>query len=326
MRILIIGTGVIGSTYAWQLSNAGYDVTVLVKEEAVDFFRKDGIQIEFVDKRYKKRITGKLIFRPALITIKEMTGEFDFILIPVQRQQIGKILVDIGDKVSKSTIVIFQNNWKCSEEIDELLSNKQYVYAFPHMVGGSRDGKTVKTIIFNEGNTRIGEKNNACIYSERINKLFEILERSGMRPKITENIEHWLITHYIQQSSGIGIFLKYGSPLNVVKSYKRLGELIEVGREGLQVCEKRGINARKISPIKFLYYPKWLIVLVLKMMFKDEDEKSMLGGHMKNGLEEMIVGYEEVLSEGKQRGLAMKKWESYHEFVKEAKKHIGYQQ
>ena len=30
MKILILGAGVISTTYAWQLSNAGYDVTLTI--------------------------------------------------------------------------------------------------------------------------------------------------------------------------------------------------------------------------------------------------------------------------------------------------------
>ena len=33
MKILILGAGVIGTTYAWQLSNAGNDVTLFVRAE-----------------------------------------------------------------------------------------------------------------------------------------------------------------------------------------------------------------------------------------------------------------------------------------------------
>lgn len=42
MRILILGAGVIGTTYAWQLSNAGQDVTLLVRKTNLEMVRKEG--------------------------------------------------------------------------------------------------------------------------------------------------------------------------------------------------------------------------------------------------------------------------------------------
>ncbi|MFZ5986528.1 MAG: ketopantoate reductase family protein [Bacillota bacterium] len=318
MKLLIIGTGVIGSTYGWQLSKAGYNVTLLVKKEVEDLYKNQGITIEFVDKRQKKRIEGKEVLHLNVDSLEGIDDDYDFVFVPVQRQHIIETLKEISGKLQKSTIVIFQNNWKCSEEFEEILQKEQYIYAFPHMVGGTRENRMIKTIIFGDGNTRIGAVDNSN--SDKVNSLYEILKEAGMRPKITENIEHWIISHYIQQSSGIGVFLKYGSPTSVVRSYRRISELIDVAREGLKVCEKRGINARKISPINFLYYPKLLTVPMFKRMFSDDDELFMIEGHMKNGLKEMVTGYEEVLQEGKELGLKMNKWESYSSYVSNAKK------
>ncbi|MFZ5353124.1 MAG: ketopantoate reductase family protein [Bacillota bacterium] len=317
MRLLIVGTGVIGSTYAWQLSKAGHNVTLLAKAHTVEMYKTQGLTIEFVDKRGKKRVQGKEAFCPNIISLYELQDEYDFVFIPVQRQQIINTLNELKEKIRKSTIVIFQNNWKCSEELVNVLPKEQYIYAFPHMVGGTRDNGTIKIIIFGDGNTRIGEPDNSD--TERIRKLYEILEQAGMRPKTTVNIEDWIITHYIQQSSGIGVFLKYGSPVDVVKSCRKISEMIDVAREGLKVCEKRGINPRKISPINFLYYPKLLVIPMLMMMFNDDDELFMIEGHMRNGLEEMKTGFIEVLDEGKRLGLIMEKWESYYSYVKNHK-------
>jgi len=45
MKILTIGAGVIGVTYAWQLQKAGYDLTHLVRKHKIDLYKTEGIQI-----------------------------------------------------------------------------------------------------------------------------------------------------------------------------------------------------------------------------------------------------------------------------------------
>jgi 2-dehydropantoate 2-reductase len=50
MKTLIVGTGVIGATWGWALSEAGIDVTHLVRPGRKDEF-KDGVTLELRDGR-----------------------------------------------------------------------------------------------------------------------------------------------------------------------------------------------------------------------------------------------------------------------------------
>ena len=52
MKILIFGAGVIGITYGWQLSEAGQDVTLLVREGKKAAY-ENGIAIHCRDERSK---------------------------------------------------------------------------------------------------------------------------------------------------------------------------------------------------------------------------------------------------------------------------------
>ena len=46
MKILVYGAGIVGSTYGWQLSETGHDVTVLVKKGKKQIIEKTGINVE----------------------------------------------------------------------------------------------------------------------------------------------------------------------------------------------------------------------------------------------------------------------------------------
>jgi 2-dehydropantoate 2-reductase len=41
MKILVLGAGVIGTTYAWQLSKAGHEVTLLVRKPNREKIERD---------------------------------------------------------------------------------------------------------------------------------------------------------------------------------------------------------------------------------------------------------------------------------------------
>jgi pyruvate/2-oxoglutarate dehydrogenase complex dihydrolipoamide dehydrogenase (E3) component len=49
MKILMLGGEVIGTTYSEQISNAGYDVTLLVRKPNREKIERDGIHIRCKD-------------------------------------------------------------------------------------------------------------------------------------------------------------------------------------------------------------------------------------------------------------------------------------
>jgi len=51
VKILVIGAGVIGTTYGWQFARAGYDVTHFVRSGKLERYRSGGIRVNCVDMR-----------------------------------------------------------------------------------------------------------------------------------------------------------------------------------------------------------------------------------------------------------------------------------
>ena len=67
MKILILGAGVIGTTYAWQLSSAGHDVSLLVRKSKREQMDKDGIRIRYRDERKKKSEPMEVAYHPGVV-------------------------------------------------------------------------------------------------------------------------------------------------------------------------------------------------------------------------------------------------------------------
>lgn len=313
MRILIIGAGVIGVTYAWQFSNTGYDVSVYVKKEKQDFYIKNGFIINSVDLRDKKKIEDKVIYKPKLVTEISSENKFDLIIVAVQKTQLNSV-ISILKNNSNSLVMFFSNNWIGVKELTNVLNKNNVLFGFPHMVGGGRKENVINSIIFGgSSRTMLGEIDGKV--TERLLKIKEIFDNSNMKAKISRNIIDWLITHYIQQSSGIGIFLKYENPRNVLNDKYKLIEMCLIAREGLNVCKKMGIKTKRIFPINFIYLPKNLVAFLFKKMFESEDELAMIEGHMEHGINEMIYGFYEVLKTGEQLNVDMPLWKKCKKYV-----------
>jgi ketopantoate reductase len=66
MKILILGAGVIGTTYAWQLSNAGQDVTLFVRKANLERIKKEGSPFDVRMSVRRKLLQWRLlIIRPS---------------------------------------------------------------------------------------------------------------------------------------------------------------------------------------------------------------------------------------------------------------------
>jgi len=148
MKILIYGAGVVGCSYGWQLSKAGCDVAVLVRKEQKELVQKDGIRIICSDFREKART----------------------------------ILPSLSKSAGKANVVFFQNNWDVFTEIDKYLKPEQYFFAFPFMVGGGKEDKSIHCAIsgLKYSNTPLGEKDGRT--TPRVEKLSIILDKANLKP------------------------------------------------------------------------------------------------------------------------------------------------
>lgn len=184
MKILIYGAGVVGCTYGWQLSKAGCDVAVLVRKEQKELVQKDGIRIICSDFREKTRKDTDIIFKPTVIDELSSNNDFEYIIVSTNKLQLSTILPSLSKSAGKANVVFFQNNWDVFTEIDKYLKPEQYFFAFPFMVGGGKEDKSIHCAIsgLKYSNTPLGEKDGRI--TPRVEKLFIILDKANLKPQI----------------------------------------------------------------------------------------------------------------------------------------------
>jgi 2-dehydropantoate 2-reductase len=81
MKILIYGAGIVGCTYGWQLSEAGCDITVLVRPDKKESIEQEGITINCSDFRSGTKVVKEIVFRPKAIVRLLADNDFEYIIV-----------------------------------------------------------------------------------------------------------------------------------------------------------------------------------------------------------------------------------------------------
>lgn len=98
LRILVVGAGATGGYFGGRLSEAGRDVTFLVRQHRAEQLSADGLQI--VSEH------GDVTLRPTLITAGRIDGPYDLILVTVKAYALEQALTDFGPAVGPDTLIL----------------------------------------------------------------------------------------------------------------------------------------------------------------------------------------------------------------------------
>jgi 2-dehydropantoate 2-reductase len=315
MKILVLGTGVIGTTYAWQLSQAGADVTLWVRPERKQEIEQDGLSLDCIDLRRGRRV-HHTIYRPAVIDTRTPANGYDLILVSVSADKLTAALVLLGEQAGKTDIMFFQNIWSGLDIFDRSLDAGQYFFGYPFMAGGGRDAEGIQSVIFGHSlaATMLGEKDGRI--TPRIKKVAHLLAKARMAPRLSRQIVPYLWTHYVWAASSVGAYLKAGSFEAFVGSQQMVRESYLAMREGFAVCKERGADVRRVFPNNlFALLPLPLLVPYSQRLYNTPEMKRMFDGHIQHSPGEMGCMYDDLLTTGKLFGLEMPIYQSFQPFV-----------
>lgn len=303
MKILIYGAGIIGCTYGWQLSKAGHDITVLVRENKKKLIEENGINIHCTDYRGRTKQIEQIIFHPKVIDNLSPDNDYEYIIVSVTCIHLKEILPILSRSAGKAHILFFQNMWNDFDEISNHLSPNQYFFGFPFIAGGGRDAKSINSIISGSkySKTMLGEMDGKI--TPRIQKIAKVMESANMKPFISEQIVNWLMPHYaFIVGISVGIIKTGGTMKSFIEDREVIKDAIMAIREGFHICSVRGINPKKEKVNKLYYLPLFISIPVVKKIFKDESMRLMFEGYLKNSSDEIRKMLESVIESGEKYG------------------------
>ncbi len=306
MKILVVGAGVIGSVYAWQLAEAGHDLTMLVRPGTREAFAQ-GIQIYCVDERTKPKKESVALFSPEISDDWSAVGDHELILVCVRAHQVDALLPGLATVAGAADILFMSNNWWGDEPMRRLLPAGRYLFGLSRLVGGWRKEGRVECIIFAgpQMSTMLGEGDGRD--SSRLRGLVGLFGQAGLRPQVSRDILGWLATHYVEYLGAVGGIREAGSAAAFAHDRSLVRRAILATREGLDICRARGIDVKRSAPFNLRLYasPLWLIVPLGQMQYRAANIQQFFEENIANGMPELSEQYQNVVSEGRRLGVAI---------------------
>jgi ketopantoate reductase len=286
VRILIVGLGVIGSTYGWALSEKGIDVTHFVrkgrKEKA-----QSGIFLDIYDTRPHHVEFQKITYEPHLIEEIAQGDHYDYVIVPTRHYQSAVAVSDLKDQLPDSVFFMFTANWEGPQAIDALLERSRYLWGYPASTGGFHEG-VLRTNISPRFRIGILEGGNPV----HLQKLLELFAQADFNGEKKDNIIEWLWVHFAVAAGSIGTALESGGLKNLIDKGKE-GEEKFLGciQDTLRAVEKRGIKLSQYEEAVPFINPETTHPFQLlkdRLLQTPWGQRVLQCGHLQNNQEEMI--------------------------------------
>lgn len=274
MDILIIGLGVIGTTYASVFKEAGHNVEHYIREGSD---KKDitNIEVTLLDGRKSSKgiqVKNKYTVNP------HSKKEYDMIFVSISQGKIANVMEIVRKEAFKGTVLLCCNLWYDKQYLDKIMQGYDYILAFP-VAGGcikiKREGLVTKAeldcCLFDH--FMIESKNKTTISNyEAISNLFN---SSNIKLENPYNMLEWIWIHMAINASVISVIGKNGdindsitSVHKLMNSLKLLATTIKTIRETTKIAASRGINMKHYRNELWVYkLPAQLSAIFMKRMF-----------------------------------------------------------
>ena len=303
MKILTIGTGVIGTIYSWVLTNQGHNVTHYVRKGKPANLNPR-ITIDMLDRRrgYPKR--SLLPYTYQLTETLTSDNDYDYILIAVRVCQLEELLKNISGTTGKACIVIFTGNWSGADFIEKHLPKGSFLFADP-IAGGTFHGQTLVAAI--NDSLPMGEING--IMTDRLTKLENVFDSAGIKVVHPKDILQW---HWLQFALNAGMWPALVRAKNIkaiIKDQSLIDDIFHCTAECINVCVKRGVNINEYPEIKPYASSGKFKVFFMKHVFpfilEHSEYHRRCMAHALDDPKEIKTFYDNVLNTGRELNVKM---------------------
>ena len=289
MKILVYGAGVIGSVYAARLHEAGYDITLLARNEHYANLNQNGIVIRNV-------LTGKqTTIKVPLTRQLETTDLYDLIIVTVRLDQLESVVPVLKDNHVSPLVMFMLNNPDNIEILTNELKQKHVILGFPG-IGGSLKNNIIDYIQIKQQQTTIGEingENSVCI--REIKMLFE---KAEFKVSISSAIKAGLKIHAVFVACvSASIIKENGDSVQLGKKRSSIIMMVKSIREGFIVCKTLGMPIVPANlKIIFLIMPQWFSILYWQKAMQGEVGTLAMAPHANKAKSEMQLLAKKVLT------------------------------
>jgi Ketopantoate reductase len=308
MKILIVGTGVIGSLYGCALSEK-HDVFHYVRQEKLKKSDLNKITFDFIDERQDKKrqnTTGSYTYH----CVADAKSNYDLIIVPVKTYQLIEVLQTLTAQAPKANYLLMTLDWNMSGEYNRLLEKSHYILGYAGGGGTFRQNQ----LWANLGNDiMLG-----ALYQEQkplLNRVTEAFKSCGIIPNIEINPLHWLWVHNVGSAPLAPALVKYRNMNRLLKDKKLLKISFIAMRECYKICEKRGVNLKEYGEVKMMSIPLFILCPMFRMNFTKNPVMQRYTAHAVDSIDEMVQNFKDIFETGRSLGISMPAMQSLVELV-----------
>ncbi len=256
-RVLIVGAGVVGSTYAAHLAHWGMEVTLLARGQRLENLKTQGLRWQDA-LLHRGRVT-----RINLASTVAPGNDYDLVIVAVRYTQTPEALDLVRPLAADTPILVMQNNPVGAAPVCERLGQPHVMLGFP-ATGGALIGGLVRSLPLWMGATVIGESDGA--ETQRLRQTASLLRRAGLRVEIQRNMPAWLATHAAKIVALAGCAYKNGGRLRALADRPgQVGLYLAAVREAYAVLRANGIPITPRSEERMFAWPTWLAAGALRL-------------------------------------------------------------
>ncbi len=231
-RILVYGAGPVGTILAYQLQDAGLNVTVLARGQRLEYIGRYGVILEPSD-------TGRATSRKVNVIDRLFPEDaYDLVIVAVGKNYYSRVLPFLSANIYTPNVLFMGNNVEGSGEMVRLLGHDRVLLGFPFM-NGTIEGRAVQYKTAERTSISIGELDGEA--SERLTWIMELLKGAGFNVVNNRNMEAWLKYHAAVILPLACAYIKAGRDVKVLTGDREgMTGVIKAMREGFSVLKELG--------------------------------------------------------------------------------------
>ncbi len=270
MDILVLGVGVIGTTYGYALQKAGHNVEHWVRESKrgeVD----SSLTINLLDGReHAKGVDKKDSYS---IKLADSGSSYDFIIISISMGKLESAIQTLAANNIKGTLVLMCGIWENKETIDQIAGNYAYILGYP-VAGGQMNTGLLEGVLFDH--IMLESRENAAI--PNYSAITEVFGSANIKIECPHRMLEWIWIHMAINAAVISTAAQYSGNLHsensenvadaLMSSAQALSRTVYAIRETVKIVEIRGVTLKNYKR-DLLHYkiPARIAGLVMKRMF-----------------------------------------------------------
>ena len=270
MKIMILGLGVIGTTYAYAFQKAGFETEHLIREQKRDACPKE-ISVKLLDgRRMPKR---EDVCDTYTVRLAQPDSLYDLILVSVSGDRLKEAVQTLNSNRISGTIFVCNGVKEGRSELDAILQGRKYLLGYP-VAGGQLDMENARMdcVLFDHVMLEREEKAAVDNYAD----IVSLFENAGIKTECPHDMLEWIWLHMAINAGVITAAATAGSIADsaaaarvLMGSASALRRAILVIRECVKIVEARGVDLRNYKTDLLPYrLPAALSGYIMKQMFK----------------------------------------------------------